>query len=97
MSPEDKAIFAAWIDSIDDGTPSGKRIATHLRDVLKYRPEDIVEETLTMLNMDNPVRRQCERLFRSGAVDEGTTFGDLPGILSVDEQEEKFKRDGDAQ
>ena len=62
MTHEDKARFAAWIAGIDDGTPSGKRIAAYLKGVLTNRPDDIVEETLTMLNMDNPVRRQCERL-----------------------------------
>jgi hypothetical protein len=95
MTSEDRAQFAAWISSVDDGTPSGKRIAAYLRGVLINRPDDIVEETLTMLNMDNPVRRQCERLYRSKAVTERTPFADLPGILDADRQVQKFNRERD--
>lgn len=92
MTPENALKWLAVIEGLNDGTPSRARIVQHLKRVLRTDPDSVFEEMQNLLMMDDPTRRQAERLLRSGAVDENTRFDELPGILAVDEMEQEYRR-----
>jgi hypothetical protein len=82
----------AAIDRLDNGTRSGQRIARHLKHVLTRDPESFWEVLFLLTGCGNPITVQADRLLRSGAINEQTTFDELPGILAVDEMEEAYRR-----
>lgn len=74
-----------------EGSPSNRRIAAHLGQVLLTNPDNFVDEFFLYTQMDDLARRQAERLLRNGSITEGTTFAELPAIITADHAEQKAR------
>ena len=86
MTVDDALKAMATIDGEYDGTEARAVIVEALHWHLLESPEDFWEFYFETMNAAylNPYRLLAERLLRSGAVTEETTFGDIPALLAWD-------------
>ncbi|HEY1804949.1 MAG TPA: hypothetical protein VGG45_10765 [Terracidiphilus sp.] len=82
MQVEDALKAFAAIAGLYDGTPeSGERIIVLTHELIE-RPETFWEKCFDAVNENDPILKHAQTLIRSGAVNDSTTFADLPRIVA---------------
>lgn len=96
MTIDDALKVMSSIDGQNDGSETRMAIAEALHHKLLEDPETFWELFWESVSRAAPnhIREQAERLIRSGAVTEETTFSDIPAILAWDAATEPENSDG---
>ena len=86
MTVDDALKAMGAIDGQHDGTADRAAIVETLHRKLLEDPEEFWDAYFTNLDATrpNPYRDQAVRLLCSGAVNDETTFGDIPAVLAWD-------------
>lgn len=86
MTTDEAVKLMATIDALYDGTEERMALVKKLHSTLIEAPDTFLETFYEALNGENGnhYRDLAERLLRSGAVTEETTFGDIDAIMAWD-------------
>ena len=94
MKVEEALRAMTTIDGLYDGTPERGAFVVDMHRKLIQNPSGFWDALFERLCCDSPSpeRQTAERLLRSGAVTETTTFGEIAAILAAEAREQKGKQ-----